>query len=216
LPGYLALLAGHLSTEQAAALKELAQLQKNIEHIKDIVSMQQSFAKTSGAREILQVSELVEDALIMNSSSFARHDVQVVKEFENVPPVTVEKHKVLQILVNLVRNATESCAGLQQAERLVTVRVTNGNDRLRIGVTDNGGGILPENLTRIFSHGFTTKKDGHGFGLHSSALAAQEMGGSLTAQSGGIGQGATFTLELLCDSNDGPASPSIKTVASSL
>jgi two-component system NtrC family sensor kinase len=57
-------------------------------------------------------------------------------------------------------------------------------------------GIAPENLTRIFSHGFTTRTDGHGFGLHSAALAAQQMGGRLTAQSDGPGRGATFTLEL--------------------
>jgi signal transduction histidine kinase len=63
-------------------------------------------------------------------------------------------------------------------------------------VSDNGVGIASENLTRIFNHGFTTRKDGHGFGLHSGALAAREMGGALWAQSDGPGKGATFTLEL--------------------
>ena len=66
---------------------------------------------------------------------------------------------------------------------------------------DNGIGIPPENLTRIFNHGFTTRKDGHGFGLHSGALAAKEMGGSLTVHSGGTGQGAAFTLELPSTTN---------------
>jgi signal transduction histidine kinase len=63
-------------------------------------------------------------------------------------------------------------------------------------VRDNGVGILPENLTRIFGHGFTTKKDGHGFGLHSGALAAKQMNGALSVQSAGPGKGAAFTLEL--------------------
>jgi signal transduction histidine kinase len=57
-------------------------------------------------------------------------------------------------------------------------------------------GFHQENLIRIFSHGFTTRKDGHGFGLHSGALAAREMGGRLSVQSEGPGRGATFTLEL--------------------
>jgi signal transduction histidine kinase len=78
----------------------------------------------------------------------------------------------------------------------LTVRVANEDGRLKISVIDNGVGIPPENLTKIFNHGFTTRKDGHGFGLHSGALAATEMGGALVAHSDGPGQGASFTLEL--------------------
>ena len=65
-----------------------------------------------------------------------------------------------------------------------------------IRLLDRHKGISKENLTKVFSHGYTTKKDGHGFGLHSSALAVKEMGGSLTAESKGAGKGATFTVEL--------------------
>jgi signal transduction histidine kinase len=196
VPGYLAQLAEHLASEQGAALKELAQLQNNIEHIKDIVTMQQSFAKMSGVTEMVQVTDLLEDALKMNSSSFLRHDIQVIREFEQVPAFTTERHKVMQILVNLVRNAKHACDDSERAEKRLILRVNHGEDRVRISVTDNGVGIPPENLTRIFAHGFTTKKDGHGFGLHSGALAAREMGGSLSVQSDGPGHGATFTLEL--------------------
>jgi PAS domain S-box-containing protein len=193
---YLAQLAGHLAGEQADALKELAQLQKNIEHIKDIVSMQQGLAKTSAMTEIVSVTDLVEDALKMNLSALARHDIQIIKEFKDTPLVTVDKHKVLQILVNLVRNAKQACHALALDDRKLTIRTTKVEDRVRIAVCDNGTGILPENLIRIFSHGFTTKMDGHGFGLHGAAIAAKEMGGSLKAQSDGPGKGATFTLEL--------------------
>jgi PAS domain S-box-containing protein len=200
LPGYLAQLSEHLAGEQAAALKELADLQKNIEHIKEIVTMQQSYARKFGVMETLPVSELVEDALRMNASALVRHEVQVIKEFEAAPPVTVDKHKVLQILVNLVRNAKYACDEAGQPDKRLWMRVTKGDDRVRIAVTDNGVGIPTENLTRIFAHGFTTKKDGHGFGLHSGALAAKELGGSLTAHSDGVGRGATFTLELPLES----------------
>ncbi len=196
LPGYLAQLSEHLAGEQAAALKELAHLQKNIEHIKEIVTMQQSYARMSGVAETLPVTELVEDALRMNSGALVRHDVQVIKEFEEVPPVSVDQHKVLQILVNLIRNAKYACDESGRPDKRLWMRVTKGDDRVRIAVTDNGVGIPPENLTRIFGHGFTTRKDGHGFGLHSGALAAKEMGGNLSVQSEGVGRGATFTLEL--------------------
>jgi signal transduction histidine kinase len=105
------------------------------------------------------------------------------------------------VLVNLIRNAKHACQDSERADKRLTVRVANGESRIKISVMDNGVGISPENLTRIFSHGFTTRKDGHGFGLHSGALAAKEMGGDLRANSDGVGKGATFTLELPVNSN---------------
>jgi signal transduction histidine kinase len=66
-------------------------------------------------------------------------------------------------------------------------------------VTDNGIGIPAENFKRLFEHGFTTKQEGHGFGLHSCALAVRELGGDIQTRSDGIGTGATFSLRLpLC------------------
>jgi signal transduction histidine kinase len=103
---------------------------------------------------------------------------------------------VLQILVNIIRNAKQACEASHRSEKKLTIRASNGDDRVRISITDNGVGIAPENLSRIFVHGFTTKKDGHGFGLHSGAQVAKEIGGALVAQSSGLGEGATFTLEL--------------------
>ncbi len=197
LPIYLDRLAKRLASEQLDSLKELELLRQNIEHIKDIVSMQQSYAKVSGLRETVKVAELIDDALRMNAGGLVRHDVQLVREYdEHAPEITVEKHKVLQILINLIGNAKYACDESKRQDKRLTVRVTNGDDRVRIAVEDNGVGIRPENLTRIFAHGFTTKRDGHGFGLHSGALAAKELGGALHVHSEGSGLGATFTLEL--------------------
>jgi C4-dicarboxylate-specific signal transduction histidine kinase len=112
----------------------------------------------------------------------------------------VEKHKVLQILVNLIRNAKYACDDAVQADKKITLRIARQEQDVLITVMDNGVGIPPENLTRIFSHGFTTRKDGHGFGLHSGALTARELGGALTVHSDGPGRGATFILKLPLDS----------------
>jgi PAS domain S-box-containing protein len=196
LPDYLTQLAGHLATERAALLEEMNQLRQHTEHIRDIVAMQQSYAKVSGVTESSKATELVEDALRLNAGALTRHDVQVVRDYTADPTLTVDKHKVLQILVNLIRNAKYACDDSGRNDKRMTVRVVNSKDWVKIEVIDNGVGIPPENLTCIFSHGFTTKSDGHGFGLHSGALAARELGGSLLAHSDGVGQGATFTLEL--------------------
>jgi PAS domain S-box-containing protein len=196
LPGYLRQLAAHLTQEQQRLADEMDGLRKHIDHIKDIVAMQQSYAKLGGVAETVDVVDLVEDSLAMNASALSRHDVRVIKDFATVPPITVEKHKVLQILVNLIRNAKYACDESGRADKQMTVRVAQENGHVSISVIDNGVGIAAENLTRIFNHGFTTRKNGHGFGLHSSALAAKEMGGRLTVQSDGPGCGACFTLEL--------------------
>jgi PAS domain S-box-containing protein len=196
LPGFLGQLAEHLVAEQQTALNELAQLQKNIEHIRTVVTMQQSCAKASAGVETHTISDLVEDALRMNANGLSRHDIEIVKEFQEGLAINVEKHKVLQILVNLFRNARQACETSDQPEKKLTIRASNGGDRVRISVTDNGVGIAAENLDRIFSRGFTTKKDGHGFGLHSGAVTAREMGGALLVHSDGPGAGATFILEL--------------------
>jgi C4-dicarboxylate-specific signal transduction histidine kinase len=176
---------------------ELESLRKNVEHIKSIVVMQQNYAKVFGSSEPIKPAELVEDALRMHSGALVRHEVRVVREYQqNLPEITVDKHKLLQILVNLISNAKKACDESLHPQRLLTVRIANGEGRLKISIIDNGVGIAPENLTRIFNHGFTTRKDGHGFGLHSGALAAKEMGGALIAHSDGYGKGAQFTIEL--------------------
>jgi len=197
LPGYLKDLGEHLRKEQATVLNELDSLVKNIEHIKEIVVMQQDYAKLSGLSVAVKTSEMVEDALRMNSSALTRHEVHLALEYIDNPTIIVDKHTVLQILVNLIRNAKYACNESGRSDKLVTVRIfKNGTDGINIQITDNGVGIPRENLSRLFSRGFTTRSDGHGFGLHSCLMAAKEMGGALAGHSDGPGQGAIFTLVL--------------------
>jgi PAS domain S-box-containing protein len=197
LPAYLAQLAEHLLGNQRLALKELGALRDSIEHIKETVAMQQSYAKLCGVSEIIAVGSLIEDSLRMNASALVRHGVTLIREIdEAVPPISVDKHKVLQILVNLIRNAKYACDESGRPDKCITIRVNADERSVRIAVIDNGVGISSDIMSRLFRHGFTTRKSGHGFGLHSGALAAKELGGSLTAHSDGLGCGATFTLEL--------------------
>jgi signal transduction histidine kinase len=198
LPEYLGTVADQLAGEQTKLITLMTTVSQHIEHIKEIVAMQQSYAKVSGVYETLPAAGLVEDALRMNAAAFDRHHIDLVREFdENLPAVCVDRHKVLQILINLFRNAKYAMAARSANDKRLVIRLGMASpDRVKITVGDNGIGIDPEHLTRIFNHGFTTKKDGHGFGLHSGANAAKEMGGSLTAHSHGPGKGAEFTLEL--------------------
>jgi PAS domain S-box-containing protein len=202
LPAYLNQLSEQFLTDQKITLQELNSLRLNIEHIKEIVAMQQNYARVSSTREIVHIHDLVEDSLRINMGGMARHGVAIQRQYDSVAPMSVEKHKILQILVNLVHNAKYACDASERVDKQLTVRIAGDAGRIKIGVTDNGIGIAAENLIRIFQHGFTTRKDGHGFGLHSGALAAKEMGGSLTVYSDGPGRGSTFTLELPFETHD--------------
>ncbi|SCZ20602.1 Signal transduction histidine kinase [Pseudomonas sp. NFACC48-1] len=202
LPDYLLRLAKVVTEEQQGIIEELGQLTKGIDHIKTIVAAQQSYAVAVSIVETVPVAELIDDALRMSAGLLARQEVTMVKNIADLPLLALDRHRVLLILVNLIGNAKQALDGVIDRSPCVTFSVSLVDGAvLRITVADNGNGIAPEHLKRIFTHGFTTRKDGHGFGLHSCALAAQEMGGSLTVHSDGVGQGATFTLDIPLDAS---------------
>ena len=190
MPQFLSELAEHLAREQAQALEELAGLQKNVEHINEIVAMQQNYATVAGVKSNVNITELIEDVLRLTETSIEHHGIKLAKELDTrLPEISVDRHKVLQILVNLIRNAKQACKNSPQPDKQLTVRARATDSRLSISVIDNGVGIPKENLTRIFAHGFTTRENGHGFGLHSSALAAKELGGKLLVSQRRTGKG---------------------------
>jgi signal transduction histidine kinase len=197
VPPYLRQLGANLLQERERIATLLEEVDRYTAHIGTIVKLQQGYARAPSMNEPVRLEELVEDALRMQDAPLAQHSVKVERQLASLPPVMLDKHKVLMILINLVSNARYAMDGVPEGERRLTVSVEPPADgRLRIEVRDNGMGIAPELLTRIFQRGFTTRSEGHGFGLHSSALAAQQLGGSLLARSEGPGKGASFTLEL--------------------
>lgn len=194
---YLKQLGVTLVHENDEIRTELELLRRNIEHIKAIVAMQQSYARVGGTLEKLDPKELMENAVQINGAAFERDQIQVRREYQPVPQFLVERHKVLQILINLLSNARHALESSPRANRQVTLSIfPKGAERVCLQVSDNGSGIESQNLGRIFNQGFTTRQDGHGFGLHSGANAAKEMNGALCVRSDGPGQGASFTLEL--------------------
>jgi two-component system NtrC family sensor kinase len=138
----------------------------------------------------------MEDAVKINAAALDANRIQLARDFHPVLPVVTDRHKVLQILVNLISNAAHALSEKPSDRKLVMTVCRAEPNRVRISVSDNGVGIEPGNLDRIFAQGFTTRKGGHGFGLHSSANSAKELGGKLTAHSEGLGRGATFVLDL--------------------
>jgi len=198
LPRFLIDVSRQIAGDEEIILNEVNSLIGNIDHIKTIVSTQQTYASgVSGVVEEVSLAELLEDAIRINTASMKRHAVEIIRQFDDMASVLVDKQKLLQIVVNLISNAKYACMESDnEVCRLVVSLRRSGEDRVSVEVQDNGIGIAAENLTCIFAHGFTTRDEGHGLGLHSAALATEELDGSLTAFSDGPGAGATFTLEL--------------------
>jgi len=194
---FLGQLSQHLEGERRETLSLLDDVSRYTEHIGTIVKLQQDYTRRPQLTEPVSLAELLEDALRINTAALARHQVKVERHLAPLPPVLTDKHKVLMILVNLVSNAKYALDAAPAEDRRLTLTLEAPTpDLVRIVVRDNGAGIPPELLTRIFQYGFTTRQGGNGFGLHASALGAEELGGSLLAHSDGPGRGATFTLEL--------------------
>jgi PAS domain S-box-containing protein len=196
LPLYLSKLATQLQTERCELLQEVAALRANLDHIKEAVKMQQAHAKRAGMSEEIAVVDLIEDSVRMNAEALSDGKLALTRDFRSSPTICVDRHKALQILVNLVRNAKLACDESGKPRKEIALRLQSLDGAVQICVRDNGVGIAPDTMLRLFGHGFTTRKDGHGFGLHSAALTAKDLGGTLTAQSPGLGRGATFTLTL--------------------
>ena len=197
IPGYLSLIAEELSKEQRDIEAELSATERHLQHIKMIVSMQQEYATANCVIERVDIAEVLEDAIGMSSGSLERHRITLVRDFDSGIAVMLDKHRVMQILVNLIRNAKHAVQEIELVERVIKITaLQTDNQFVSISISDNGVGITAENLVNLFNHGFTTKKDGHGYGLHSGANSAKELGGTLTAHSDGPGKGATFNLTL--------------------
>lgn len=201
LPLYFSQLADDLLSDQSKLTDCLSALKTHVGHIEKIVAAQQRYTDLSGGNERVNVLEVIDEALAANAVHLKRHNVELIRNLEPVPILETNRYKVLLILVNLIKNAAIACGDSGRLDGRVEITLARNEREIQLAITDNGVGIPADHLTQLFTHGFSTRPTGHGFGLHSSALAAIDLGGALTAESPGPGQGATFKLTLpLCKS----------------
>lgn len=180
---------------QKESLEEIAQLSNFVRHIEHIISTQQGYAKKRILTEKTNINQILIDAIGLSGVDLEKHAIEIVQEFQELPEVIIDKHGLIQILINLITNAKHALLAKKGAKRTLRLQTCQlDKTKIIIKVKDNGVGISKENLQKIFNQGFTTRSTGHGFGLHMSALTAQEMGGSLEALSDGENQGAEFNL----------------------
>lgn len=196
VPRLIIELGTQLAVMRADLLREADQLTQNVEHIKQIIAMQQNYAKAGGVIQRINPAELFAEALRIAQASVSRHGVTLQRDEACVCEMMTDRHQVLQILVNFITNAVQAVKPRSAGDRIVRLGLREVDGSVFFSVEDNGIGISQQNMQKLFQHGFTTRKDGHGFGLHSGALAARNLGGRIDVYSGGPDTGSRFTLQL--------------------
>lgn len=198
IPDYIIELGNYWTQQKEQLQSEAEQLRKHIGHIKNIIALQQQFSKRISFEQIVSIADVVEEAIIVVNVQDIKYNIKLIRHYEDLKPVVIDKVKLLQIIINLIGNARDSLVATTQSERIILINITKNEDEksFSISVIDNGIGISKNQKFSIFSYGFTTKQDGHGFGLHASALSADEMGGTISMTSEGEGKGASFKLTL--------------------
>ena len=192
---FLSGLSDQLKNDKKSQIIELESLSDNIEHIKNIVTMQQSYTGNVGVIENLQVSLIMEDAININLPSMKKRGIKLTRHYKNDPVIAVDKHKLMQILVNLVSNAAHAVDN-NEVDKMVSVGINTRDEWVFMYVEDNGVGIESRDIERLFEFGFKKRVGGHGYGLHHSAIMAKELGGKITVSSDGLGKGAKFEVSI--------------------
>lgn len=177
-------------------------LNKKLEHVSEVIRLQQHMLAGLGRREETTMPRMVEDALKLMSESVSRHHVEVVCEHQAACVFVAESPMIVQILVNLMKNAIEALDEVESPIRRMTIRT---GERERDGgtyqfceISDTGPGISQEALERLFEFGFTTKshtKGGQGVGLHFCRRTLEGQGGWIDAGNSDDG-GAWFAFGL--------------------
>jgi len=205
LAEYYLRLEDELEREREGLLDDASRVVTKVAAIGDVIAEQQRMARSEIVVERRSLAEVIEDALELQAASAARHRIEIEKVFGDVPPVPVARTKLIHVLLNLFKNAKESMNARQPDRMVLRIELDRDDTHAEIRVRDNGLGIEPDVMRRIFTHGFTTKEHGHGFGLHSCANYMKEMGGEIRVESEGAGRGATFILRLPLEDADAPA-----------
>jgi NO-binding membrane sensor protein with MHYT domain len=193
---YLDELAQCWGKEHELELYELKEISKNIGLIKSIISTQQNVIKVGDFEQIVSINDFIDETLLLSGLELHK-EIQVKKEYGDIKAIVVDKIKLFQVLSNLFSNAKEALLESSNKNKTLIIKTrTRDEKKIEIQISENGIGVSKSNMNKLFIFGFTTKKTGHGFGLHASALAVNEMGGEIRVDSKGHEKGTTFTIHL--------------------
>jgi signal transduction histidine kinase len=176
---------------------EAGELQNRVSLIRETIATLQAYAREGRdalPSQPIEIAQTIETALKLQEGNLVRQRVEIVRDLSDVPPLIARQAELVHVFMNLIKNAVEAMRSTPPEARRLTVQLRVEDGFIRVRFTDAGEGITRENAPRIFTYGFTTKPDGHGFGLHTCANHVRQMGGTIQAESEGPNRGASFVL----------------------
>jgi signal transduction histidine kinase len=205
LLGIIELVPATIEEEYALNAEEIEQIRRKLNHIDSIISLQMRYAQLFGDVESVDLPGVVEDALTLLDDALQKNSTRIIRQFEPVPPVRIEKTKLIQIIVNLIKNGYEAMEKIPAEDRVLVLTIRRERkpaDCLVLSVKDNGTGFAPDMQQKLFQFGYSTKAKGSGFGLHSCANYLIARNGSISAHSEGLNKGAEFVVRLAVKDSD--------------
>ena len=194
LLNYYLLLEDPLKAEHQNIRKQTSRLIDKINLINEVISAQQTYAGASQYTDVTSLTEMIDSALALQAGSIEKHGLIVEKDFQATGTIIAQRSKLIHVLVNIFKNAKEAMENNPINEKKILIKTWEDHRQIYLSISDNGPGIDPDYLDKIFTQGFTTKKNGHGFGLHSCANYISEMGGKIKVSNKENETGATFTI----------------------
>ncbi len=194
VPEYLGRVASVISRDSTMLSRLSDDIAGKVDLMRDIIETQQNYATATHEPEPQELARLVDEALKVQMDSIRKRGITIRQRYSSVPPVVVSASRLIHVIINLIKNAVEAMEGVSEHARVLTLTILQADTEVHLVVSDTGTGITADHLSHMFQHGFTTKKKGHGFGLHYCARTIEVMGGSIAVSSDGFGKGAVFTL----------------------
>lgn len=181
---------------QIESIEHLDRLSLKVQMIADVIAAQQAFTMNSQYTRTADVHKLIEDALTMQSGSFEKYRITCKRVYGQLPEIQLQPNKFIHVIINILKNAEEAMFADTGRERIITIRTSATESFVQVEIKDTGHGVTKKEMEQIFTYGYTTKPDGHGFGLHSCANYITEMKGQIWAESEGHNTGTTLFIKL--------------------
>ena len=195
--GYMGELIQSLDDHDKKQFDMLEKMESALSYISQILTLQQFYA--SGSQEIkeqVDLNDLLEDAVRLQMGTLERRGIAVKRAFlEPMPKLLIDKNRLMQVIVNLVKNSCEAIEMQQSdlAPKVIELKTFAHNDRLGFEIVDNGIGIDPADIDRVLELG-QSQKGSSGFGLYYCKMFVENSHGTLVFFSRGPGKGASIKV----------------------
>jgi PAS domain S-box-containing protein len=194
---YMGELIDSLITKNRKQADTFNRMEKALAYISEILSLQQTYAsREQETRELVDLNELIDDAIRMQMGALEKRQIFIKKLFEaRLPKLLIDKNRLMQVIVNFIKNSYEAIDARQNntGEKEITCSSFVENGHVGFRISDNGIGIDPENIEKIFEFG-KSRKGSTGFGLHYCKMCVESNGGEISFSSPGLGKGATVSV----------------------